>query len=144
MESGPFGFVAFENLLVPDFRRYFPYFLYLASCLVISSFHFDVNRRIKTNLNSLSSTFLNDFPTLSFLFSTVDNYSTYNIYLYIHYDSSSRDDTMQNFSLPNAYPVHLNDSETFLPLSELIRRHVWLIQKNSLSIFSFTSTVYFP
>lgn len=70
-------------------------------------------------------------------------------YLYIHYDSSPRDDTMHNFSLPNAYPVHLNDSETFLPLPELIRRHVRLIQKNSLSISFhsfriFTSTVYFP
>lgn len=149
MESGPFGSVAFENSLVPDFRRYFPYFLYLTFCLVISSFHLDVNKRINTNLNFLSSTFLNDFPTLSFLFFTADNYSTCNIYLYIHYDSSPRDDTMHNFSLSNAYPVHLNDSETFLPLPELIRRHVRLIQKNSLSISFhsfriFISTVYFP
>lgn len=59
MESGPFGFVVFENLLVPDFRRYFLSFLYLTSCLVISSFHLDVDRRIKTNINFIS-TFLND------------------------------------------------------------------------------------
>lgn len=117
MESGPFGFVVFENLHVPDFRRYFLYFLYLTSCLVISSFHLHVNRRIKTNLNFLSA-FLNDFPTLSFLFSTAD--STYNIYLYIHCDSSSRDDTqMHNFSLPNAYPVCLNDLRNFPSLTRV-------------------------